>query len=345
MRQSRPGLIFLAYLITKPIKPTIDFLWDCCSFRISAIPNIVFADKFFKEFPATYTAYLIINLGLLSLAMGLWRSLFGQLPNPLALPLLLLVWFNSIVKIFLFSPHTQIFNILVPVVSYWIACQSKQIDFPWQKRTYGIIAALGLGLCCYGTFIIPAIVFGVMCLWHSYLRSNAIPTLWRLSIHGLIFAAPLALWSLYVIACKGTIYFHESESCHQFVWMPEVLAQQGWLALGESYLGNLRAVMRSGAEFWPVTGTLIGAAWLWGSKEALKKYLPIGLLVLLGNWLLLAAMGFYPWRLAFTLHLPLWIASSLVLNSVAPVRKELVWGAYLLILTYGAYVVVSPASF
>ena len=248
---------------------------------------------------------------------------------------------------FFFIPHTQMFNILVPIATYWMTTESLKEDFFLKKNTYWIIAAVGLGLLCYGTFIIPAVIFGVISVVTAYKNSKTqlLKTLFFLMIYVVIFSVPFVLWSTYVISLKGKIYFHEAESCHQFVWIKDMIFKEGMIPTAKKYLELLWQTQISGAEFLPITFALLLISYALCNKDIFLKHLKTGAFLSLINWLFIGGMGFYPWRLVFTMHLPLWIASSMSLNTLKNVKKEFVLAMYFLILAYGAYIAIMPAAF
>ena len=347
VRQSRPGIIFLANIVSKFVRPAINVLLN---YIHPSSPHTVWHPLHeigLKEYPASYAAYVIINFCLLILTALIWINLLGKNPSPLALSLVSLVFFNSVVKIFFYLPHTQIFNVLMPTATYWITAKSFEDDFLYKKITYWLMAALGFGLLCYGTFIIPVIIFGTISLLRHWHLQKSIPwrALWRLVQYGFIFSAPFVLWCLYVISVKGTIYFHESESCNQFVWMKKTFMTHGLLSMCTKYVNNITSIILSGKEFLPVTLLLCICAYFLVKKEAFTQHFKIASIASISSLLFLAAMGFFPWRLAFIICMPIWIAASLALNTIAAPRKEYIWLTYLFLIGYGIYLVLSPARF
>ena len=137
VRQSRPGIIFLANIVSLATKPLANRLMETIKPQAPTATSDYRYEKASKEFPATYMAYVGINFCLLLLGLFIWIRLFGNNPSAIALPISLLVFLNPVVKMFFFIPHTQMFNILVPIATYWMTTESLKEDFFLKKIPIG----------------------------------------------------------------------------------------------------------------------------------------------------------------------------------------------------------------
>jgi hypothetical protein len=89
-----------------------------------------FQQKGLTEFPAPFLSYAILNFIFLCVAFVLAKQVVThtQIAFTAACSLLMLA-FNDVIKVFFYSPHTQIFNIFLPVFLVWAAYKVYNEDF------------------------------------------------------------------------------------------------------------------------------------------------------------------------------------------------------------------------
>src|SRR5262249_23472767 len=131
-RQSRPGLVLLAALIQAPLalivppdgppRQVYQGLYD---------PERV-ARTFTQDRPA-YLAYVLLNFAILLASFHvLWRAIERGRPArdgitaTIVVATGLLLVANDVTKAFVWSPHTQVFNILAPVLAVYATQRSLE---------------------------------------------------------------------------------------------------------------------------------------------------------------------------------------------------------------------------
>lgn len=233
LRQSRPGLIYLAHFVSLPISKLSALLKpsDADSLHGAAYPLYV-KSVFFTWFPV-YLSYEILNFIILLAAVTLFSFLVRQVfpETLLALPLGLLLVFNDLVKAYFWSPHTQMFNVLLPIVCVWGFFGVLRLGWLGQRRLLVVSAAVGLAVLAYPSFtlFLPSIIAPL-----PWIRDH---TTWRRRLAYLVAAtslclAPSLIWWATVKSIVGSYYQHEVEHYHQVVWILETLRHQG---LGELF--------------------------------------------------------------------------------------------------------------
>jgi hypothetical protein len=232
VRQSRPGMIVAAALLQAPLS------WLLPSNGLPARsieagiynPEII-ADSFRRELPA-YTAYILLNVVLLLASFYVLCLIVrpGR-GRDVALGLVLgasgiVLIANDVTKAFVWSPHTQMFNILVPLLALYMTLRAWQGAM--NDRAFAVGAGLitGLGILTYPVFVvIPACVvpLAVYLLWRD--RAPATPVLLNLLLLLLALSGvPFLIWYLFVIEVVGD-FFQAEMAIGEVVWMAESWAK------------------------------------------------------------------------------------------------------------------------
>ena len=223
-RQSRPGLIFAAHILSYPfiplkriirgLVPSIDL-----SSQYAAIgedeKNQTIADLF-----AVYIAYSLLNLIFILFSAKLLIDVWGQKPDvPLVLAFVsTLVISNDIVKFYFWSPHTPVFNVFVPLLCIWFGIKSWNENLVYQNKCLWLSLLAGVGMTAYGSFItcLPFIVIPALFkkphLWLWAKRAFAI---------SFAFFLPSIAWFSFVYLKTGAYYQHEIEHHSALIWLKE----------------------------------------------------------------------------------------------------------------------------
>jgi hypothetical protein len=311
--QSRPGLFVTAYLLTPVLSP---------------LRALVGQDRYGLDDPRHLT-YLVVNLALLVLALMAFERLLRRAAVPLfglvALAPLLLV--NDVVKAFFWTPHTQVFLVVAPLLSILCCAWVLRIrDAVWWHLA---LVGLGLGVLslAYGIFLAVAIAVSLTLVvaWgqrasHTYLGLVA-----HLASFLAAFAAPQLAWIGAVELKTGSYYSHEIEAYHQIVWIKETLGQ-GPVTFLDAFAANQASF---GAATWPVVVwpllllAVIVAFRTTGKSRATASLVSIdrpllrgSAITLVGFGVFLALLGFYRQRLSWSLVPPLLVIGALLLTDV-----------------------------
>ena len=118
VRQDRPTFVLGAFAISK----LFFFKKDAAINRAVHFATVrgknFFAPIYFFKY---YLAYIIINILILLCAFSLFRELICREEHCyfFQISLAFLLIFNDVVKAFIWSPHTQMFNIMLPLFCLW----------------------------------------------------------------------------------------------------------------------------------------------------------------------------------------------------------------------------------
>jgi hypothetical protein len=323
MRQNRPGLIFLAYLISQPLS----FLSDINVLKIvrSSSPDIpqLHINSMLLKYVPQYVAYIFINILILVLAYMLFLRLVGD-KGPIflgAFAISALLILNNPVKLFIWSPHTQMFNVLIPIYLLYIFQQVSTNSLKNKSQMVGHSVLAGFGAVCYGSFIlfIPALVLS-WCISY-FVKKEEIMMLSFKRLLGLCFLTitPFAIWVLLVKFIVGSYYSYATEHAHLFTWI--VKAYNHGVVL-KSLLNNLGVLV---THLYAQTYSLLGVYCLifffkflyFKSSEMLldkniKQLIYSSVFVSLIFTVFWVLMGFLPGRLDFTVMVP-WIIVAAVI--------------------------------
>jgi 4-amino-4-deoxy-L-arabinose transferase-like glycosyltransferase len=242
--------------------------------------------------------------------------------------------FNDVVKGFFWSAHTQMWNVLVPLISISVALAFlRRPARSWQFMA-AAGALLGIGLLAYGTLIIAvaaAIAAIALADWMDRERPPLLITFSKVCLFTAAAAAPSLIWMRILTATTGSYYHPEFEDCREFVWMYDYWRGGDPQALQHQQLCG--AVPRPGEipglfarhvwnVLWPVLGLVVIAplAGVFSArfKESIKERrliliaAAITFVICLGCFGLL---GFYRNRLAFNVVVPVIVAASVILTS------------------------------
>lgn len=238
VRTARPGLIFVAYGLTNilsPLMPNTKIVTD-------ASVNVINQERTVSAMAkngAAFIAYLILNIVILIVSFVFLRYLmlenlltsiqnkklspYGLTATITAFGLLLVS--NDVVKAFVWSPHTQMFNILVPVLCIWTMLKSWHGYFNTGWRAFLYTICIGLGVTAYPTFILCLVcmlVPGVL----QEIRNGRVTLLMVLRLITLIGLTllPYLAWYFIVKNKMGSFYYHEtSPDFNQVFWMLDAL--------------------------------------------------------------------------------------------------------------------------
>jgi hypothetical protein len=163
-RQSRPGLIIAAAMLQMPLSQVVSF---------NAPPRMIgptndtaaIVNSFDNNLP-TYLAYVLLNISILIVSFVILQMMMEQHENDgrakgAANALIIvstgfLLVANDVTKAFVWSPHTQMFNILVPVLAFYVTLRLLRGGLLDRFFVLSIGLTVGFGLTAYPVFVVIA---------------------------------------------------------------------------------------------------------------------------------------------------------------------------------------------
>ncbi len=128
---------------------------------------------------------------------------------------------NVVTRLFFWTPHQQLFNILTPLLCVYFAARIASGQMPYRALCLAALAA-GLLLLVYGNLllVLPVLLAGVVVPEGSEARSSSVlPRVARVLLLVVVFVAPLLVWIGIVRLFGVTFYNHELVFYRQFIWL------------------------------------------------------------------------------------------------------------------------------
>jgi hypothetical protein len=273
-------------------------------------------------FDVYYAGFILVNWLALAASAAVFLRLIPQSASvPASLLPLAMLLMNGVTKAFFWTPHTQVFNVLIPVLSCAVA-----VSLVRAGKHSGLHLTL-LGFCCgllsliYGAFILILLTAIISILWSRKNSRAPIPAgsiLWAL----LAFSVPLLAWRQFVIWKTGSFYMHEVSTYRQFVWLADSLGR-GMATFLSAVFENLRLFIETVVESVLAVIVLTSVAIALCHKKGIRpiKAMPVELRIALGSFVVAATpffalMGYYTPRLSWELAPPALVILAWALSSL-----------------------------
>lgn len=277
-----------------------------------------------------WLSYVVLNFLLLLIALMLFRRLHEPLTTiGIALVAVMSVFlvFNDVVKGFFWSAHTQMWNVLMPLISISLAhAFLRRPVRGWLFMTAtGLL--LGIGFLAYGSLVVSMVSVVVSVgfgLWINRERPAVANLAGKLALFVIGFAAPVLIWIALVRRVAGVFFSPEAEIFRQFVWMLD-----SWRAGGVATLldQSRRFLVEFMVHFinvaWPalMLFAIVLVIYVLAPqelRETIKQrslVLTAALITLVISAVFYSLMGFYRNRLEFNVVMPLLVIASLLLTT------------------------------
>jgi hypothetical protein len=227
LRQSRPLYSVLGWVFARP------FRWMQLESKVRSIlenakqtyPKSAEPASYFPE----YAAFVALNFILLMISLVIFLRMLNieRLFDPLTLLPLAMLIVNEVTKAFFWTPHMQMFNVLVPLASValcrWLLGRNREPA--WFECT---LIGLGIGIAslAYGAFAAMAAAASLSLLVLAIRQRSSDA---RLALVGksLVTAAgfflPATLWVAFVKARTGSFYSLEISVNRDIVWLTDAI--------------------------------------------------------------------------------------------------------------------------
>ena len=201
--QARPLSFTLPYLLSQPLR---------------LVPRLEKAGPY-RPYAREFVAFLLINLAALTSALLCFARVLnagtGSRSGIELMPALVLLGANDVTKFFFWTPHTQVFILLMPCLSMYLVWRVLRRGAP-----LGVVQAvwlglsLGVGALIYGAFLIPALCLAVA---HVLVYRRV----WPAVAVGAATLVPYAGWAAFVYARIGSFINWEATFYRHFLWIAD----------------------------------------------------------------------------------------------------------------------------
>ena len=313
--QSRPLSIWLGWFLAQP-------------FRAAGMPSkqIMTAEEgraliekppfpgVYNSYSPEYAAFILLNWILLVVSVLLLKPLVrgkSFLEPRVILPLSMLL-VNGVTKAFFWTPHVQIFSVLMPMVSLTLLRPLLPRVGTIRRRHIAMIGVIvGVLSLAYGAFAVTAgaltlciLLGGEAKALFAGFRRKAILAFCLVAS----FFAPFLIWVSVVIAKTGAFYSPETQRYHEFVWIYEQLPK-GLVVYSLLVAKNVSSYVGFAVHAVTIPMLLIAGLLLVFYRETtsgrlVRANVDTRLAVVfyaIANTTFYASMGFYAERLAWTL--------------------------------------------
>ena len=165
-----------------------------------------------------FIAFAVFNLALLCVCYWLYLLLVGSASVSAASALLvgsvgLLLVGNDVVKAFFWSPHGQLYNMLVPLIGLWTMVSPAR---GWRRGAL-IGLASGVGVLAYPLFLIVPVCFALRAAFDAVAARRVSLAAPAVAAMAAVFLAPVA-WYVFVLNYTGSFY-SDSLAFNQGFWI------------------------------------------------------------------------------------------------------------------------------
>ena len=365
--QHRPGMVLAAAILSMPLSPLVDLprTLGVTIGRPDLDPQRV-RKALRNNFPQ-YATYIMLNVMMLLLSFHYFRrvceagGVAGDAATTMVIVSLgLLLVANDVTKAFVWSPHTQMFNIFTPVFAVHASLRSWTGSL--LDRRFAILVGLisGFGFTAYPLFaIIPpcVIVAGLLYAGRDHSPSTRSRSLHNSAMLLGLTVAPAALWYLFVRLSTGDFY-HHGLAQGQVIWMSDALVH-GVGALLSGWLQNLAALSTlAAAQASPIAAVIVLLLMMAVVQReivgaVLGPMLPIamiGIFVSVVITVFYSSVGLIAARLAFAIIPPLIVVVGVVAVTVmqrleATQRRVLAYGCLMITTAQLIFIIVKDGPY
>lgn len=220
IRQTRPLYVVLASTLGYALSPV---------FKVLPVESVAAQDALLGS--SFYWGFMLLNFTILVVSLLLFDRIVDILTErrvPQALKYVFAVFLvsNVVIKTSFWSAHQQMLTILSPLLCVYICLKIVLAEELKARSVYLFALAGGILLLTYGNFLVlcPAIILAVLIQLYRSDGFTVKRAAWLSIPAGLIFIAPMGIWSLILISINGTVYSHEAAAYRQFIWVFDKLS-------------------------------------------------------------------------------------------------------------------------
>ena len=223
-----PGNAFLVWILSRPL----EYIWT--NFIAKNFDNFNYLENSLNKayelenidqnindsFPSVsemipvYVSFIFYHFLTLLLSFYLFGKVLNidifsksSYTNP-AIWLGALIFINDVTKQFFFSPNSQMFHILAPILTIYFLKVLKDNEYECKKLFYFSLLS-GFGMLFYFIFIVPVLTIGLFFLFKN--KNKLIHKIFLLFPSGIFFTTPFIFYLILVkiFLPETDIYFHD----------------------------------------------------------------------------------------------------------------------------------------
>jgi hypothetical protein len=325
-RQDRPLYVAAAALLTRVL--VMSSIWRLVPKRAYQSIAALHQGTGINEaelFLCAYLAYVLMNAALVLVTLLLFHWLVAQQwsVNLIVVGFAMLLLTNDVVKAFFWTPHLQLFNLVVPLSS--VAISQQLYRYPDRSMAWmvGLGGAMGLLSLAYGSFVIcvacGAAVLALKIRWQQF-SDTLRRFVTRSGAMAIGFALPTLVWMEICKFVVGSYYNHELVHYHEFIWVIDS-AHLGLRELSAKLIANMHLFVRVMLPVVPfaallfvvvlITGMLVRAPLRAIFAERLPAFIAIALTTI-ACFGFFYFTGFYEQRLGQNLAIPILLSAAIL---------------------------------
>lgn len=254
VRQSRPGTMVLVNLLSIALRPGYSLIDNTLAATGRSFHGLL--NRWWHQ----YFSYVVLNVSVILVAIGIYVRSIGK--EKISLPALFagsLLIINSLVKAFLLTPHTAIFEILVPLVCIVLYLWVRAGHAESLAKVFLVSLLIGILSTAYLGFLIAAptmIVADLLYQRASPENGYLLKVVLRGFVITFLMLIPIALWMMAISVRNGSFYAAEI-SGDELIWFVTALRINPFHAFATllSIMGDL--FVRAMKLAWPLLAVVI----------------------------------------------------------------------------------------
>lgn len=236
-RQSRPLYILsgtvLGYTVYYLSYPLHDQLSKWSHEKIAANASNI-SENHRLKYICFYIGFVLLNTIILFIALLLFENIIGLISGTwkngkmLFYAMCLLLFSNQITQHFFWTAHSQLFNLLMPLLSIYLGLVIFRQDH--TKKPFIISFLSGCLLLFYGNFLLLLPVLLTIVVWKNYKKISFLEIALLVFQLAFLFFLPTLIWVFLLYLNGVAFYSAELEQYRQFIWVIDSLKDNTVLA-------------------------------------------------------------------------------------------------------------------
>ena len=351
VRQDRPGSIFFI--------SAIRFALSMLHLESNGYVNLKIGKEMYKiniMYIYIYFYYIILNILILLLSFYIFFEILkiGKKNKWILFFFGLLFIYNDIVKAFIISPHSQIFNILAPIFCLWFFILVVEKNIFERPVIFFAAALTGFLVTAYASFFLflPSVLIPAIATQRPYRMAKTSRFALRSFFITILIILPSLIWYSYVLYKTGNFYSHSTKAYHHIVWMKDAFKDGTFTLISKLLQNTFNLFLFTAKQGWILLLILI--PFIFGRAErkiqwktALRSPIVIGSIFISTMFLVFFAMvGLIAERVAYTAIPPMIVLTFYITQQIEQKSTSLAYRLTpIIIFAYGIYEIVKDGPY